>query len=286
MSALQAILLAILQGVTELFPVSSLGHGVILPRLLGWAVDQRSPEFLPFLVLLHVGTAAALLIYFWRDWLHLLMAVLGQGAPKERADALHLLVLLVAGTLPAVIVGFLLEKFLRGLFGAPLVAAIFLVVNGGVLFLGERLRRRQAGESTLAEIGWLRAVLIGLAQCTALIPGISRSGVTMVGGVLCGLRHAEAARFSFLLATPIIAGAAVLEVPKLLRAAAPDATGGATGLGGVALLAGLVAGVTAYASIAFLMRYFKRHEFEALDPFAWYCWAAGAIAIVLLVTME
>ncbi|MFO1062186.1 MAG: undecaprenyl-diphosphate phosphatase, partial [Dongiaceae bacterium] len=188
MSALQAILLAILQGVTELFPVSSLGHGVILPRLLGWSVDQRSPEFLPFLVVLHVGTAVALLVYFWRDWLQLLMAVLGQGAPKARADALHLLVLLVAGTLPAVIVGFLLEKFLRGLFGAPLVAAIFLIVNGGVLFLGERLRRRAAGDSGLNEIGWLRAVLIGLLQCTALIPGISRSGATMVGGLLCGLR--------------------------------------------------------------------------------------------------
>jgi undecaprenyl-diphosphatase len=277
MSALQAILLAILQGVTELFPVSSLGHGVILPRLLGWAVDQRSPEFLPFLVVLHVGTAAALLVYFWRDWLELLLAVLGRGAPEERSDALHLLVLLVAGTLPAVIIGFLLEHFLRNLFGAPLVAAIFLIVNGGLLFVGERLRRRAVGERGLDELGWLGAVFIGVLQCTALIPGISRSGATMVGGLLAGLRHDQAARFSFLLATPIIAGAAVLEVPKLLKAAP-----GGAGLGSVAIVAGIVAGVTAYASVAFLMRYFKRHEIEALDPFAWYCWAAGALAIVLL----
>src|SRR5262249_12569602 len=154
--------------------------------------------------------------------------------------------------------------------------AAFLVVNGLVLFIGERLRRR-AGHNSLDLLGWKAAAAIGVCQCAAFIPGISRSGATMVAGLLTGLRHAEAARFSFLFAAPIILGAAVLELPKLLRVEA-----GAVGLGQAAAIAGAVAGITAYASVALLMRYFKRHEFEALDPFAYYCGAAGAIALILL----
>jgi undecaprenyl-diphosphatase len=274
LSALQAILFAVLQGVTELFPVSSLGHAVILPKLLGWQLDQRGEDFLPFLVVLHAGTAAALLLYFWRDWYHIALAVLGRGDPASRAGNLRLLALVVTGTIPAVIVGFALERPLRVLFGTPLVAAAFLVANGVVLFAAERLKR--GGGAPLATLDAKKAFMIGLWQCLALIPGISRSGVTMVGGLLAGLHHKEAAHFSFLLATPIIAGAAVLEVPKLMHAGA----GG--GLGAVALLAGLVAGLTAYLSVAFLMRYFGKHDFEALDPFAYYCAAAGALALGLL----
>lgn len=277
MTAFQAIFTAILQGVTELFPVSSLGHAVILPVLLGWQIDQQSPNFLPFLVVLHLGTAAALLVYFWRDWIQLLLAVLGRPTERPRADELRLLALIVVATIPAVIVGFVLNKFLRGLFGAPPVAAVFLIVNGFVLFAGERLKRRGI-TIELGALGWRGALLIGLWQCTALIPGISRSGATMVGGLLAGLHHRDAARFSFLIATPIIIGAAVLEVPKLLHQDAA-AAGGITGL---AILAGIVAGIVAYLSIVFLMRYFKKHDFEALDPFAWYCWAAGVIALGLL----
>src|SRR5690349_18211143 len=145
MSALQAIVIAVMQGVTELFPVSSLGHAVILPGLLGWQIDQHSPVFLPFLVVLHLGTAAALLIYFWRDWIDLLLAVLGRPTARPRSELLHLLALIVVATIPAVIIGFALEKWLRHLFGVPLVAAVFLIVNGFVLFAGERLRRRAAG---------------------------------------------------------------------------------------------------------------------------------------------
>jgi undecaprenyl-diphosphatase len=270
----QAIFMAILQGMTELFPVSSLGHAVVLPRLLGWDLDENAVTFLPFLVVLHVGTATALLIYFWRDWIALLLGVLGRGSPDERRAQWRLLGLIVVATIPAVILGFGLRKPLGVLFGAPIVAAAFLIVNGGLLFAGERLRRR-GGNRQLDDMSWGGALLIGLMQSTALIPGISRSGATMVGGLWIGLRHQAAAHFSFLIATPIILGAAVLEVPKLLREGAH--------INGIAWLAGLVAGVTAFLSVAFLMHYFKRNDFEALDPFAYYCWAAGAVALGLIV---
>jgi undecaprenyl-diphosphatase len=273
MTALQAILTAILQGVTELFPVSSLGHAVLLPRLAHWHIDQDAPSYLPFLVVLHVGTAVALLGYFWRDWLGLASAAVGLGPRDERAAQWRLLWLIVVATIPAVILGFALEKWFRALFGAPTVAAAFLIVNGFVLFAGERLRRR-SGARRLEEMGWFEAALIGLWQSAALIPGISRSGSTMVGALLLGFQHREAAHFSFLIATPVIAGAAVLEVPKLLHAHA--------GIGAAAWIAGVVAGITAWASVAFLMRYFRRHDFEALDPFAYYCWGFGALSLVLL----
>ena len=273
MSEFQAIFMAILQGMTELFPVSSLGHAVVLPRVLGWDLDENAAYFLPFLVVLHLGTAAALLIYFWRDWIGLLLGVLGRGSAQERRTQWRLLGLIVVATIPAVILGFALRKPLGMLFGAPVVAAAFLIVNGCVLFVGERLRRR-GGDRKLDDMSWGGALLIGLLQSTALIPGISRSGATMVGGLWIGLRHQAAAHFSFLIATPIILGAAVLEVPKLLREGAH--------INGIAWLAGLVAGVTAFLSVAFLMRYFRRHDFEALDPFAYYCWTAGAIALGLI----
>ena len=273
MTEVQAIFIAILQGLTELFPVSSLGHAVVLPRLLGWDLDENAAYFLPFLVVLHLGTAAALLLYFWRDWIGLLLGVLGRGSPEERRAQWRLLTLIVIATIPAVIFGFTLRKPLGALFGAPVIAAIFLVVNGGVLFVGERLRRR-GGDRQLDDMSWGGALLIGLLQSTALIPGISRSGATMVGGLLIGLRHQAAAHFSFLIATPIILGAAVLEVPKILREGAH--------IDGIAWVAGLVAGVTAFLSVAFLMQYFRRHDFEALDPFAYYCWAAGAISLGLI----
>ncbi len=286
MTFLQAIVLAIVQGATELFPVSSLGHAVILPAVLGWRIDQELPRFLPFLVVLHVGTATALLIYFWRDWLGLVLAALGRGGATARTidQNRHLIVLLVIGTLPAVVLGFVFEKWLRQLFGSPVAAALFLIVNGVVLFAGERLRRRAdaaRGRKRLAHASWGDAIIVGLCQTTAFLPGISRSGATIVGGLMVGLRHEDAARFSFLLATPVIAGAAVLELPKLLHAA--PATGAAAIAGAVLWVAGIVAGLVAYASTAFLMRYFRhREESAALDPFAYYCWAAGALALIYL----
>lgn len=278
MSGIQALITAILQGLTELFPVSSLGHAVILPRLLHWNFSEDDPSFLPFLVVLHLGTAAALLLYFWRDWVEIIGAFFGMGGARERRERWRLLWLIIVATIPAVIVGAGLEKFLRHLFGSPELAAGFLMLNGVILFATERLRRRNAGTGTATDMSWRTALIIGLWQCLALIPGISRSGATMVGGLLGGLKHQEAARFSFLIATPIILGAAVLEVPHFIHRQAESG-----GFGPLVWLAGVVAGVTAYASTAFLMRYFGRHDFEALDPFAYYCVAAGAVALALFV---
>src|SRR5580692_4702892 len=276
MNTFQAFFIAVLQGITELFPISSLGHAVILPPLLGWRIDQHSVDFLPFLVVLHVGTAAALLLYFWRDWIDLGLGLIGQQGSLDAADARRLFGLIVIATLPAVAVGFVLEKWLRELFGSPVIAAIFLIANGFLLFVGDRLRRGDRGRA-LESLTWKHALMIGCWQCTALLPGISRSGATMVGGRSAGLGHKEAAHFSFLIATPIIAGAAVLETPKMLHNAASSVTSLAIG-------AGFVAGVTAYASVAFLMRYFRKHDFDAaLAPFAVYCVLAGAWALAILV---
>ena len=281
MVALYAIALAILQGISELFPISSLGHAVVVPALFGWSIDEHARSFLPFVVVLHVGTATALLLYFWRDWLFVaegLVGIAGRGG-RPAAEARRLLGLIIVATLPAVAVGLVAEKAVRSLFASPLVAALFLIVNGFLLLLGDRMRNRAADDrrqQRLATLGWRGAVAIGIWQCTAFIPGISRSGAAMVGGLFSGLHHSEAAHFSFLIATPIIAGAAVLEVPKLL--ALPG-----HGISALALTAGIVAGVTAYFSVAFLMRYFRRHNFDdALVPFAIYCWAAGAAAAVAL----
>jgi undecaprenyl-diphosphatase len=275
MTLLQALIIALLQGVTELFPVSSLGHAVVLPKLLGWTIDQHSAAFLPFLVVLHLGTAAALLLYFWRDWAALLLAFFGQGPVAERKAQWRLLWLIVLATIPAVVLGAGLESLFRRLFGSPVAAAFFLMVNGALLFSAERLRRK-SGDRPLGDMRWSEALLIGLWQATALFPGISRSGATMVGGLLAGFHHREAAHFSFLIATPIILAAAVHEVPRLFH---PEV---AAGFGPTVWIAGVVAGVTAYLSTAFLMRYFRRHDFEALDPFAYYCWGAGLIALALL----
>jgi undecaprenyl-diphosphatase len=271
MTTIQVLLLAIIQGVTELFPVSSLGHAVIIPRLLHWAIREDDPGFLPFLVVMHLGTAVALLIYFWRDWLDFALAVLlnkGDRAAYERA----LFWRVVAATIPAVVIGFALEKILRKAFSSAELAAAFLIVNGVILFVVERMKK--GARRRLDQLTWVHALLIGCCQCLALIPGISRSGTTMAGGFLCGLDHEDAARFSFLTATPIILGAAVLEVPKLHKA------GGH--FGAMAVGAGLIAGAVAYVSIWALMRWFKRHEFKAFDPFAIYCGAAGAASLILL----
>jgi undecaprenyl-diphosphatase len=271
MSSIQIILLAVIQGVTELFPVSSLGHAVIVPSLLHWRIEQDGPGFLPFLVVMHLGTAVALLIYFWRDWRDFALAVLAnRGA--EPAQERRVFWRVVVATIPAVIVGAVFEKLLRHVFASALIAAAFLVVNGVVLFVVERLKR--PATRRLAELGWGQALFVGVCQCFALIPGISRSGMTMAGGFLSGLDHEDAARFSFLTATPIILGAAVLEVPKLHK------SGGH--LGAMAWGAGLIAGVVAYVSVFVLMRWFRRTEFKAFDPFAIYCWIAGAASFGLL----
>ena len=194
------------------------------------------------------------------------------------AESRRVFVLIVLATLPAVVVGFVLEHPLRRLFGDPAVAALFLIVNGLLLLGVERLRgaRPPASLRALSSLTARDAVVIGCWQCLAFIPGISRSGATMAGGLMRGITHEGAAHFSFLIATPVILGASVLEVPKLLHAGVPH------GLWGTAVAAAVVAGVTAYASTAFLMRYFRGHESWALAPFAYYCLAAGAGSAALL----
>ncbi len=272
MTALQSIVIAILQGATELFPVSSLGHAVVLPALFKMGIDQRAHEFLPFLVMLHLGTATALLAFFWRDWWAITLGVLGIG--EDVAEARRVFLLMVIATIPAVIVGFTLEKLVRGLFGSPLIAAAFLIVNGMVLLFGERLRAK--GNRPVSSLTKLDALTIGCFQCLALIPGISRSGVTIVGGLLRGIDHEGAAHFSFLIATPIILGATVLEVPKLLHESV------APGVFGLTAVAAVVAGITAYLSTWFLMRYFKNQDSWALAPFAYYCFLLGTVGIVVV----
>ena len=272
MGLISTIIVAILQGITELFPVSSLGHAVVLPPLLRLKeMDIRSEAFLPLLVVLHVGTAIALMLYFWRDWLGILSAFFDRD-PERRREQFRLLWLVIIGTIPAVIAGFLLEHFVRDMFGSAYLAAFFLIVTGVLLFAVERLK--QDGFNPIGKLTMKDAAIIGIWQCLALIPGISRSGATMAGGLLLGLRHEAAARFSFLLATPIILGAAVLEVPKLVKSGGHVTS--------VALVGGVVAGVTAFIAIAILMRWMKWHEFKALDPFAYYCMGFGALSLVLL----
>jgi len=274
MTQLQALLIAILQGATELFPVSSLGHAVVVPALLGWDMDLRGPGFLPFLVLLHTATATALLAYFWRDWWALAVGTLGLSTPQRVRESRHILLLLIVATLPAVVLGAGLEHVLRRLFAAPLIAALFLAANGLLLIFGERLRGRAASlePRPMATLKVMDALVIGLWQCLALLPGLSRSGATIVGGLLRGIDHEGAAHFSFLIATPIILGATVLEVPKLLHAPLPP---GQLQIYGLAALA---AGVVAFLSTAFLMRYFRNHDRMALDPYAYYCIAAGLLS--------
>lgn len=286
MNFLEAAGFGLLQGATELFPVSSLGHAVVLPALLGSGVDLQSDTFLPFLVLLHLGTAAALLILYRGEWARLITGFVRAAARGrlETADE-RTAMLVVIATVPAGVIALVLEHPIRLLFRSPRVAAALLVVNGGVLLVAELLRRRaerradlgrasrpdqERAAASIGQLGFARALLIGSAQAFALLPGISRSGVTMAGGLVAGLSHEEAAHLSFLLATPIIAAAGLLEVPQLFSAGVPLA---AYTVGAV------VAGLAAYASARFLLRYFRSGR---LDPYAGYCALAGVLGLILL----
>jgi len=274
MGLISTIVVAIIQGITELFPVSSLGHAVVLPVLLRLKdMDIRSDAFLPLLVVLHVGTAIALMLYFWRDWLGIASAFFDRDRERRR-EQFRLLLLVIVGTVPAVIVGFLLERHIRELFGTAVIAAFFLIVNGVLLFAVERLK--QDGKNPISALSVVDAVIIGVWQCLALIPGISRSGATIVGGLTRGVDHEGSAHFSFLIATPIILGATVLEVPKLMHASV------APGVFSLALFAAGLAGITAWLSTWFLMRYFREHDEWALNPFAYYCLAVGVASLAYL----
>ena len=275
MSLLQTLIFALVQGITELFPISSVGHGVLIPFLFHWPAIQSSPVFLPYLVMLHVGTAIALLIFFFVDWLVFLRAVFvpSKGASKHEGRlARKEFFLIVVATIPAVILGGLFTHKFETLFANPRIAMIFLIVNGVILLYGDRLLKR-GGRKEPHDLSYGQALIVGILQSFALIPGFSRSGMSMIGGLMYGLRYEAAARFSFLLATPLILGAAVKELPKLHHA--PH------GMLTMALVGGLVAGVAALFSTWFLMRYFKTKEVKALRPFGIYCLIVGAGSLIL-----
>jgi undecaprenyl-diphosphatase len=281
-SYLQAIVLGLLQGFSELFPISSLGHSVIIPGLLGWDIHQNDNFFLAFLVATHLATALVLLGFFWHDWVRIVAGLVRSLKMREigpdDSDA-RLGWLLVVGTIPAGLIGLLLEHPLRHLFASPTSASFFLMVNGFLLYGAELLRRRAPGPDTsLADadarisrhLSWREGLGVGVSQALALVPGISRSGATMGGGLLAGLSNEDAARFAFLLATPIIGAAAALKLPTLFGH-------DGDGVRGQSLVAALCAAGTAYLSVRFLMRYFHTNR---LTPFAIYCGLAGFACFV------
>ncbi|NHN87605.1 undecaprenyl-diphosphate phosphatase [Acetobacter conturbans] len=283
MTLLQTLLIAILQGATELFPVSSLGHAVLLPALLHWPFDENDPIFLPFLVMLHLGTSVALFVFFWRDWAAIIGGALGLYGRRYRMESFRILMLLGIATVPAVLVGGLLEHLLRHLFGSPFPVAGLLVANGLMLLIVERLKAsgvtsvsNSSAERPIASLSASDAVFIGLFQCLALLPGMSRSGATIAGGLLRGLHHDVAARFSFLMAEPIILAATAHQFMKMrhMQITHEQIHLGMIGAG--------VAGVTALISTAVLMRYFRNHDNWALAPFAYYCIALGLGSLVYL----
>ena len=276
----QAVILGLLQGFSELFPISSLGHSVILPKVLGWNIQQNDKFFLNFLVATHLATALVLLGFFWRDWVRIVRGLFRslrdrQIAPDD-SDA-RLGWLLVVGTIPAGLIGLVLEHSLRDLFKSAESAAIFLILNGFLLYGAERLRRRPPrpgdgegdSDARIAKLSWRQAIAVGTAQAIALIPGFSRSGATMGGGLLVGLSNEDAARYSFLLATPIIGAAAVLKLPELV--------GKSGHVIGTALVGAVCSAVTAYLSVRFLLKYF---ETNTLTPFAVYCVIAGTLCTI------
>ena len=287
-SYFQAVVLGFLQGVTELFPISSLGHTVLFPTLFGWTSVVRMQSasespWLAFVVMLHVGSALGLLAYFWRDWVQIIKAFFRTLAKRRVEDATERLAwLIIVASIPAGILGIAFEHTFRTLTAKPLAAAIALTINGLLLIAAERYRRRAevrelaeregtnvAGSRELSTLEYREAFVIGIAQSSALVAGISREGVTMGAGLARGLNHSDAARLAFLMATPIILAAGVFKVG--------DLTGHlGDGVRGQALVACLVAAVTAVFTVAFLVRWFRT---RTLTPFAVYCLLFGIAMI-------
>lgn len=303
-SYLQSAVIGALQGITELFPISSLGHSVLVPAWIGgsWAHlvtenatgDSGGSPYLAFIVALHVATACALLVFYWRDWVRIIGALFVSVRNRSvQTSTERLAWLLVVATVPVGITGLALEHTFRTLFAKPIAASVFLTVNGLILLGAERLRRRSeagavgegatgdkivgdraAGDKatgrSLETLSYREAGVIGFFQTFALLAGISRSGVSMAGGLLRGLDHEDAAKFSFLLATPVIAAAGVLKVPTLAGSAGAH-------IHGQIAVGFLTAGVCAYVAVRFLTRYFTS---RTLTPFAVYCLVGGAVSTV------
>jgi undecaprenyl-diphosphatase len=289
LSYFQAIVLGLLQGVSELFPISSLGHTVLFPTLFGWnalvrAQSQSESFWLAFVVMLHVGSALGLLFYYRRDWVQIIAAFFRTLSTRRIETSTERLAwLIVVASIPAGILGLALEHQLRTLTAKPEVAAVFLMVNGVVLLAAERVRRRAEvrglairegakpdGARELDTLEYREALVVGVAQSSALVAGISRDGVTMGAGLARGLDHSDSARFAFLLATPIILAAGVVKLPDLLGHLG-------NGIRGQALVACVVAAVTAVFTVRFLVGYFKT---KTLTPFAVYCLLFGLAMVI------
>lgn len=281
-SYLQAALLGLVQGVAEPFPVSSLGHGVILPRVAGWNIHQNDDFFLSFLVATHLATALVLLAFFWNDWKRIVTGILRSLRHRElRAEDTDARLgwLLIAGTIPVGLIGLLAEHPLRKIFASPASAAGFLLANGIMLLTAERLRRRVPttigssdleADQRLSRLSFRQAAIVGTSQAIGLVPGFSRSGATMSAGLLAGLSNQDAARFAFLLATPIIGAAALLKIPDLLSHDGDSVRG-------PALLGAACAATTTYLAIRFLLRYLQTNR---LTPFGAYCVGAGSLLTI------
>ena len=290
LSFVRAIVIGLVQGVTELFPISSLGHSVLIPSLLGWqnlvkSQAQKESFYLAFIVGLHVASALALLLFFWRDWVRIIKAFFRTlGTRRIDSSDERLAWLIIVASIPVGLLGLLFEHQLRTVFAKPLAAALFLTLNGMILLAGERARRRSEVRALAVKEGLepdgngrrldtldlKEAGIIGVAQSAALFAGISRSGVTMVSGLVRGLDHEDAMKFAFLLATPIIFAAGIYKIP--------DLTGHlGNGIRGQILVGSLVAGVASWFSVRFLTRYFRT---RTLTPFGIYCLVAGAFFIV------
>lgn len=265
----QSIILGSLQGITELFPISSLGHSVILPKLLGWNINQSDPQFLAFLVATHTATCLVLFLFFFNTWKKIIAGFFRSLNRREIRDDdkdAKMAWLLIVATIPAGILGVLFQDTLKNLFASPNIVAVVLILNGLMLLLGDFFRSHK--RSTPAKLSWGNGILVGLAQCLALIPGFSRTGSTITAGLIVGLDYENAAKFSFLLATPIIAGATLVKLPEIING----------GNFGISLIGGLFAGLTAYFSVRFLTKYF---ETQKLLPFALYCIAFGSILSII-----
>jgi undecaprenyl-diphosphatase len=325
----EAIIVGLIQGTTELFPVSSLGHNVLIPALVGgsWAKDLNvsKPEspYLAFIVGLHVATAIGITAYFWRDWVRIIGGFFTSIARREvKTPDQKLAWMIILATIPVGLVGLTFEHKFRVIFAVPSRAAIFLVVNGILLYAGERFRTRRSvaadeqvarqreaepaivgagldpgagrvggahssgqravrqqemvtaiqADRRITSFSYWQAIIIGSAQILALLAGISRDGVTMVAGMFRGLSREDAARFAFLLATPVILAAGVLKIPDLLSPLG-------NGIRPQILVGSVIAGVAAYLSVRFLMKYFQT---RTLTPFAIYCFVAGIASLVYL----
>ena len=254
---IQALVLGAIQGLTEFLPVSSSAHLIIVPWLMKW--PDRG---LSFDVALHLGTLLALIAYYWREWLDLLMSIFSGNRAARR-----MLSLLIVASVPGAVIGATLEKYAESIFRSPILIGLDMAILGIVLWLCDKYgnRRRRAEDLTLTD-----AILIGLAQAAAIVPGVSRSGATISVARILGINRADAANFSFMMATPIIAGAGILSIHKAL--ASGSHLDLATGF--------IVAAIFGFGAIGFVLRYVKNHSYR---PFAMYRLIVGAAVVAIAI---